>query len=271
MFDFNRRTAFSWQASGWPSVMKNPSSFARPDSRPRSGLAAVSNISKTRLGSSWLELDGMLVLASASPRRQELLRNARIPFVVQAADIEERVREGETPRECAERLAREKALAVARTRPADCVLGADTIVVIDGMILGKPRDVADAERMLRLLSGRVHAVITGVCVVKPVASGQFPVTSTSKTLTTHAWEDERLAADRQLATASESTLVTMSELSDADIREYVATGEPMDKAGAYAIQGIASRWIPRIEGDYNNVVGLSVALVYRMLSEWDVV
>jgi len=190
----------------------------------------------------------MLVLASASPRRQELLRNVGISFVVQPADIDETPRAGEAPREYAERLAREKALAVWKLRPQDVVLGADTIVVVDEMILGKPADAVDAARMLRLLSGRVHRVITGVCVVEAVASGQFPVASEEHT-------------------ASETTLVTMSELSDEEIRDYIATGEPMDKAGAYAIQGIASRWIPRIEGDYSNVVGLPVALVHAMLRE----
>jgi septum formation protein len=193
----------------------------------------------------------MLVLASASPRRQELLRNAGISFVVQAADIDESPREGETPRECVERLAREKALAVGGAYPEDRVLGADTVVAIDGEILGKPRDAGDAERMLRMLSGRVHEVITGVCVIEPVASGQ--------------WEVARKGVHRELATASETTLVTMSEWSDDEIREYIATGEPMDKAGAYAIQGRGGRWIPRIEGDYSNVVGLPVALVCRML------
>src|SRR5437588_3825094 len=183
----------------------------------------------------------MLVLASASPRRQELLRSAGIAFTVQPADIDESPRDGELPVECAQRLAREKALAISRSRPQDCVLGADTIVVIDEKILGKPCDAADAARMLRLLSGRTHEVITGVCLVRTVAGSRRPVT------------------------ASETTLVTMCEISDEDIREYIATGEPMDKAGAYAIQGMASRWIPRIEGDYSNVVGLPVALVYRML------
>jgi septum formation protein len=187
-----------------------------------------------------------IVLASASPRRQELLRNAGIAFTVQAADIDETPLAGEAPRECAERLAREKALAVAQHRPSEWVLGADTIVVVDGLLLGKPRDGKDAERMLRLLSGRKHEVITGVCLVEPVGSGQLAVASN--------------------ATASETTLVTFCGMSDDEIRDYVATGEPMDKAGAYAIQGIASRWIPRIEGDYSNVVGLPVALVYRMLS-----
>src|SRR5271168_2655117 len=192
----------------------------------------------------------MLVLASASPRRRELLRNAGISFAVQAADIDERPLAGESPRDCAERLAREKALTVFQRRPQDYVLGADTIVVVDDAILGKPRDANDAARMLRLLSGRVHAVITGVCVVNPVAGGQWSV-----------------ASKADLLTASETTLVTVCGVSDTEIRDYVATGEPMDKAGAYAIQGIASRWIPRIEGDYSNVVGLPVALVYRMLRE----
>jgi len=226
----------------------------------------------------------MLILASASPRRQELLRNAGIPFVVQAAAIEEKVRDGELPRDCAERLAREKSVAVSRTRPGDCILGADTIVVVDGNILGKPRDAADAARMLRLLSGRVHEVITGVCVVRAGARDQGSGVSNGRTVVSGQWlgaskskthpgpalgsVDEQLTTDeRRLTTASEITLVTMSELSDGDIREYVATGEPMDKAGAYAIQGIASRWIPRIESDYSNVVGLPVALVYRMLRE----
>jgi len=188
----------------------------------------------------------MIVLASASPRRQELLRNAGILFSAQPADIDETPRAGESPRDCAERLAQEKAGVISKKCPRDFVLGADTIVVVDETILGKPRDADDALRMLRLLSGRAHAVITGVCLVSPVASDQWPVVSNTKS-------------------ASETTLVTMGEISDDEIREYIATGEPMDKAGAYAIQGMASRWIPRIEGDYSNVVGLPVALVYRML------
>jgi septum formation protein len=202
----------------------------------------------------------MIVLASASPRRQELLRNAGIPFTVQPADIDETPLPGEAPRDCAERLAREKALAVFRIRPQEYVLGADTIVVIDdmGMILGKPRDAGDASRMLRLLSGRTHAVITGVCVAGKKAAGDRRLV---------AREAAPAADGQELQVASETTLVTMCDLSEDEIRDYVATGEPMDKAGAYAIQGLASRWIPRIEGDYSNVVGLPVALVYRMLRE----
>jgi septum formation protein len=184
-----------------------------------------------------------LVLASASPRRQELLRNAGIAFVVQATNIPEVPQPGESPKACAERLAREKALAVFRQRPDAFVLGADTVVVVDGQILGKPADAADAARMLGLLSGRTHQVITGVCL----AGGSLG--------TGNRVEDVR----------SETTSVTMVGLTEKDIRSYIATGEPMDKAGAYAIQGVASRWIPRIEGDYFNVVGLPVSLVWRML------
>jgi septum formation protein len=163
-------------------------------------------------------------------------------------------------------LAREKALAVWRSRPQDRVLGADTIVVVDETILGKPVDDDDAVRMLCLLSGRVHQVITGLCLVGTVAIGQLPVVSEAERTELRSRPYEILRTEnRELRTASETTLVTMSELSEDEIREYVATGEPMDKAGAYAIQGMASRWIPRIEGDHSNVVGLPVALVYAML------
>ena len=190
-----------------------------------------------------------LILASASSRRQELLRNAGIAFTVQPTNIPEVLGDGECPRVSAERLAREKALAIFRQQANAFVLGADTIVIIDEQILGKPRDRDDAARMLRILSGRTHQVTTGVCLVGPqtrVGSGALA-----------SFEDVR----------SETSLVTMSTLTDDDIRSYIATGEPMDKAGAYAIQGIASRWIPRIEGDYFNVVGLPVSLVYRMIRE----
>jgi septum formation protein len=195
----------------------------------------------------------MLVLASASPRRQELLRNAGIPYVAQAADIPEVPYESEPGRTFAERLAREKALAVSHQRPGDFVLGADTVVVVDGQILGKPLNGFDAARMLRLLSGRIHEVVTGVCLVGP----QLRTENRERTT---GFEDVR----------AETTRVVMDVLTDDDIRSYIATGEPMDKAGAYAIQGRASRWISRIEGDYFNVVGLPVALVCRMLREYGV-
>jgi septum formation protein len=185
----------------------------------------------------------MLILASASPRRQELLRNAGVSFEVLPADIVEEPLPLEDARQCAERLAREKALAVARKRPNDCVLGADTVVTIDDEILGKPKDAADAKRMLRMLSGRCHQVVTGVCLIVGGKLGGEP------------------------DVASETSLVTMAAISDREIEDYIATKEPMDKAGAYAIQGIASRWISRIEGDYSNVVGLPVARVFGMLPQ----
>jgi len=192
----------------------------------------------------------VLVLASGSPRRQELLRNAGISFVIQPADIPEIPLPAEPPQVFAERLAREKALVVLQQLPRDTVLGADTVVLVDGQILGKPSDPEDATRMLRLLSGRSHRVITGVCLVGPeLGSGS---------------RERRVSF---IDVRSETTLVTMDSLSEDDICSYVASGEPMDKAGAYAIQGIASRWISRIEGDYFNVVGLPVALVWRMLKE----
>lgn len=204
----------------------------------------------------------MLVLASASPRRQELLRNAGVSFVVQPADVDESPLEREAARDCAERLAREKAVKVWCERPLDLVLGADTVVVVDGEILGKPVDGNDAIRMLRMLSGREHRVITGVCLVREGAGDRGRGSSASERVQTAP-----VLANAKVATASETTVVTMSEISEDEIREYVVTGEPMDKAGAYAIQGIASRWIPRIEGDYSNVVGLPIARVYRMLRE----
>jgi septum formation protein len=201
-----------------------------------------------------------LILASASPRRRELLRAAGIAFEVQATDIPEIPGNGEAPRTFAERLARDKALAVAAQRPKDWVLGADTIVVVDGAILNKPTDAEDAARMLRLLSGRWHDVITAVCL----AGLQVPRANHSE------GAGVATGAHGVCEVQSETTSVLFAELRDADIAEYLATGEPMDKAGAYAIQGIASRWIPRIEGDYANVVGLPVALVWKMLREQEV-
>ena len=183
-----------------------------------------------------------LILASSSPRRQELLRAAGIAFAVQPANVPEVPQPGEAPKVFSERLAREKASAIwkaVRAPNETFVLGADTIVVVDEHILGKPADANDAARMLKMISGRAHLVITSVCLLG------------------HGVEDVR----------SETTTVNVNSLRDEEIAAYIATGEPMDKAGAYAIQGIASRWIPRIEGDYFNVVGLPVALVYRMLSE----
>ncbi len=178
-----------------------------------------------------------LILASASPRRWELLRNARIPFEIDPAHVAEEAFSGEAPAAYAKRLARDKALAVFARHPEAAVLGADTVVVVDEHLLEKPRDAADAARMLRLLAGRAHQVITGVCVL----ARQFE------------------------AVEAEVTQVTFAAMSGDDIAFYVATGEPMDKAGAYGIQGIASRWVERVEGCYFNVVGLPVSRVYRMV------
>ncbi len=188
----------------------------------------------------------MLILASASPRRRELLTQAGFSFEVYPAHIPEEPLENEDPADYVTRLAREKAEAVFRELTAEdegldgpslVVLGADTTVTLDRHILGKPEDAADAARMLRLLSGRTHRVITGVALV---------------------------TAERA-EVAAEVTSVRFLEMLDAEIAAYVATGEPMDKAGAYAIQGRAARWIPRIEGCYFNVVGLPLALVSKLL------
>jgi len=206
----------------------------------------------------------MLVLASASPRRSELLRNAEIPFLVQPAHVDERRTMGEAPEDYAKRLAREKARAVFAQRPQDTVLGADTIVVVDSEILEKPSGKDDAVRMLRLLAGRSHRVMTGVCVIRPTDPSATPGilprgSNAANTAQVSTIEDVR----------AETTEVWMRDLSRDEIEQYVASGEPMDKAGAYAIQGMASRWIYKIVGCYFNVVGLPVPLVYKMLRERD--
>jgi septum formation protein len=192
-----------------------------------------------------------LILASSSPRRRELLTQAGFAFEVATANVPEVRQPGEGAITFATRLASEKAGAVAGATPelpaGALVLGADTVVVVDDEILGKPRDASDAARMLRLLSGRTHQVITGVCLLRG---------------------PQLLGADGQTAfrqSAAEVTFVKFTTLSDQEIEEYVATGEPLDKAGAYAIQGRAGRWVPRIQGCYFNVVGLPLALVSSMI------
>ena len=187
-------------------------------------------------------MKGTPILASASPRRRELLAQAGYRFQVEASSVEESRRPGEDAIRFATRLAREKAEEVFSRHPSSAeavtVLGADTVVVCDGEVMGKPVDAAEAARMLLLLSGRTHQVVTGVAVVW--ASGSAEV-------------------------AAELTQVTMRTLSPQEVSDYVAGGEPMDKAGAYAIQGYAGRWIPRISGCYFNVVGLPLALVASLL------
>jgi nucleoside triphosphate pyrophosphatase len=191
----------------------------------------------------------VLVLASASPRRAELLTAAGIPFEIRPAHIDEAVRSAEDARTYASRVAFEKALAVASLIPGQPVLAADTVVVIDGQILGKPVDADDARRMLRLLSGRTHEVMTAVALI---AGNNGDGTAKSGSVS---------------YTAVEVTAVEFVLLSKAEIDWYVATGEPSDKAGAYAIQGLASRYVTRIEGSYSNVVGLPVGLVYAMCTQ----
>jgi septum formation protein len=183
-----------------------------------------------------------IVLASASPRRRELLGGLGVPFTVRAAEIDETPHPGEAPDLYVLRLAREKAQAAGRA--GELVLAADTSVVIDGEILGKPRDDADAERMLRLLSGRKHEVLTGVALVEAAEAG----------------------AGRS-ASGVERTAVRMAPLTAEEIAWYVATGEPRDKAGAYAIQGLGSLLVEAVAGNYSNVVGLPIPRVYQLFAE----
>jgi septum formation protein len=179
-----------------------------------------------------------LVLASASPRRAGLLQSAGFEFQVEPVEVDERPHVGEDPSVMVGRLASEKAALVARRLPDAVVLGADTVVVAEGVILGKPTDDRDAARMLARLSGRSHEVLTGVAV--------------------HATGERLVAVER--------TLVWFTSLSAAEIAWYVASGEPRDKAGAYGVQGLASRFVARIEGSYSNVVGLPIARVYELLN-----
>jgi septum formation protein len=185
----------------------------------------------------------MLILASASPRRRELMTQAGLEFTVEPADIDETALPNEPAAAYVERLAIEKAQAVYRlhasSSEAPVVLAADTCVVLDDLLLGKPATGSEAIRMLTLLSGRTHAVMTGIAAVSSL----------------------RTVADVEI------TQVTFNLITETEIEDYVRSGEPLDKAGAYAIQGFAARWIPRIEGDYSNVVGLPIARVVRLLAQ----
>lgn len=180
-----------------------------------------------------------IILASASPRRKELLTVAGVDFSVIVKDVDESVPEGTPAEEAAVMTAKKKALAVAQEHPEAIVIGADTIVVIDGRILGKPADKADACAMLRLLSGREHKVITGVC----------------------------LASGNEISAFEKTSIVRFYELSDAEIEAYVDTLEPMDKAGGYGIQGKGCTLVESINGDYFNIVGLPVASTVRAINE----
>ena len=180
-----------------------------------------------------------VVLASSSPRRRELLTLIGIPHTVTPADIDETPLDDEQPHGHAERLAREKAAVIAAQDPDAVVIAADTIVVVDGDILGKPRDESAAAAMLRRLSGRAHVVLTAVAVARGV----------------------------RRVSGVESVDVTFRELSDDDIRRYIATREPMDKAGAYGIQGFGATIVDRIDGDYFAVMGLALGRMVRLLAD----
>lgn len=193
-----------------------------------------------------MPIQSKIILASASPRRAEILRNAGFEFSLISADVDESLRAGETAAAYVERLARAKArTAAARLTEMhqDCgtIVAADTTVVLEGEILGKPESAEDARRMLRQLSGRWHQVLTGLAVL-PLGD----------------------AAHREHAVVEE-TRVQFAKLSANEIEAYIATGEPFDKAGAYAIQGLAGKFIPRIEGCYFNVMGLPLARLYEIL------
>lgn len=192
--------------------------------------------------------DAKVILASASPRRQELLRQVGIPFTVDPSETDETFRPEWSASEIAERLAERKAKDVAARHPeADVVLGADTVVILEGVPLAKPEDAADAARMLGLLSGKTHEVVTGYALVAP-------------------------GGDRTVTGACRSK-VRFRALDQAEIARYVASGEPMDKAGAYAIQGLASLFVEGIEGDYFNIVGLPLGQVNLALRQlgWRVI
>lgn len=176
-----------------------------------------------------------VILASQSPRRRDLLDLVRITHEVMPADIDERYLPGESPAAHAERLAREKAQAIHE--PEAVVIGSDTIVVVDGDVLGKPKDEAEARRMLRRLSGRAHVVITAVAV---------------------SWRG-------RIESGAEQVEVTFHELDDATIARYVATREPMDKAGAYGIQGYGATIVRRVDGDYFAVMGLPLQRLIRLI------
>ena len=212
-----------------------------PHSGPRRAKRAKEMLSnQARALQEYQEQGPWLVLASASPRRADLLRAAGIEFDVTPADVDESMDVKDQPDGYARRVAQLKAEAVIPQARGRSILGADTIVVVDNEVLGKPADAADARRMLGLLSGRAHTVLTAVCLLNPAA--------------------ELGGVQTDVACTS----VEFAPLSPAEIAWYVASGETADKAGAYAIQGLASRFVTRIDGSYSNVVGLPVAVVYNL-------
>lgn len=180
-----------------------------------------------------------LVLASGSPRRAEIMNSVGWEFVKAVPDVDESVIDGESPEDYVQRLAGGKAMAVAASYPGEIILAADTTVVIGGEIIGKPEDIDDARRMIRMLSGNWHEVLTGVAVARD--------------------GDERIGLQR--------TRVKFARMTDSEVDFLVEKGEPLDKAGAYAVQAQAALFIEGIEGDYWNVVGLPISLVYRLVGE----
>ncbi|MEJ8303142.1 Maf family protein [Saccharibacillus sacchari] len=192
------------------------------------------------------QLDKPLILASGSPRRRELLSLLNLPFEVKVSDADESVPEKWSPERIVQELALRKARAViAEGVPEDAVIiGSDTIVVLEGIVLGKPTDEADAKRMLNALSGHTHQVYTGLACIQ--GSGEHELSNFSQ------------------------ASVTMRNITESEIEAYVAGGEPMDKAGSYAVQGLGAVFVERIEGDYHTIVGLPIAALYRMLGQFGI-
>jgi septum formation protein len=191
-----------------------------------------------------MKTETSLILASSSPRRRELLQTLGLPFTVMTNDVDESTQPGMSPEAVVEELALRKARAVASRLDAGVVLGSDTVVVLDGHILGKPADEPDAFRMLSALQGREHTVYSGVALID--------------------------AATGRLEVAHSKTVVRIRPLTEREIRAYIATKEPMDKAGSYAIQGIGSTLVESIEGDYFTVVGLPLCLTANLLSRFGI-
>lgn len=192
-----------------------------------------------------MQINNRITLASSSPRRKSLLEEAGLTFNICPADIDEDIRKGESPREHTIRLAEEKAQVVAKKTNDSWIIGADTIVFIDNRILGKPSDINEARKMLNLLSGRYHMVVTAFCILN-VSTGKM------------------------IKSVVESK-VKIKKLTDIEIEDYLKTGEPLDKAGAYAIQGIGNFMIEEIGGSYTNVVGLPMEELKKALDELGII
>jgi len=235
----NRWSGSSGGAGVSPAGFGNVASQKSPAGRRRHKMPSNTSHSQN------VQTKMKLILASSSPRRAEILREAGFSFEIRAAQVDETVLPGETAEEMVSRLAEAKArVAAARIRPANencVVIGADTSVELNGEIFGKPRDAAHACEMLTALSGRTHRVLTGLFLLR--------------------------LPDGVTGSATESTSVTFAPLARDEIEAYVASREPFDKAGSYAIQGRAGRYIPKIEGCYFNVVGLPLAKLYALLRE----